>query len=243
MQRVRWQTPAVTRGAPPPPNPVTVAVNRHSESTAQPFHPSMWPVACGCGSGGPRMPHESEDGASAATPEHAGARGGKDSSHTHSHTPPPCDIPSGCCSFTRPWTVTRSSLRMLRRVAAFCRPLQPVLLLVSFPRSRSPVVGVPGAVLNVRWCAVCASAAPNSWRIEDVLVVAGACTPPTPPEGGGGCRCRTLTCSAARPNAAEQRSPKQKLFSDIAVGAVRCNTRSTPMRQFNGGLIQTTHSN
>ena len=57
---------------------------------------------------------------------------------------PLCDIPSGCCSFTGPWTVTRSSLRMLRRVAAFCRPLRPVLLLVSFPRSRSPVVGVPG---------------------------------------------------------------------------------------------------
>ena len=44
----------------------------------------------------------------------------------------------------RPWTVTRSSLRMLRRVAAFCRPLRPVFLWVSFPRSRSPVVGVPG---------------------------------------------------------------------------------------------------
>ena len=57
---------------------------------------------------------------------------------------PPCDIPSGCCSFTGPWTVTRSSLRMLRRVAAFCRPLRPVLLLVSFLRSRSPVVGVLG---------------------------------------------------------------------------------------------------
>ena len=60
------------------------------------------------------------------------------------HPPPPCDIPSGCCFFTGPWTVTRSSLRMLRRVAAFCRPLRPVLLLVSFPRSRSPVVGVLG---------------------------------------------------------------------------------------------------
>ena len=33
---------------------------------------------------------------------------------------------------------------MLRRVAAFCRPLRPVLLLVSFPRSQSPVVGVLG---------------------------------------------------------------------------------------------------
>ena len=57
---------------------------------------------------------------------------------------PACDIPSGCCSFTGPWAVTRSSLRMLRRVAAFCRPLRPVLLLVSFPHSRSPVVGVLG---------------------------------------------------------------------------------------------------
>ena len=57
---------------------------------------------------------------------------------------PLCDIPSGCCSFTGPWTVTRSSLRMLRRVAVFCRPLRPVLLRVSFPRSRSPAVGVPG---------------------------------------------------------------------------------------------------
>ena len=62
-----------------------------------------------------------------------------------SPSPPPlCDIPSGCCFFTGPWTVTRSSLRMLRRVAVFCRPLRPVLLLVSFPRSRSPVVGVLG---------------------------------------------------------------------------------------------------
>ena len=57
---------------------------------------------------------------------------------------PPCDSPSGRCFVTGPWTVTRSPLRMLRRVAAFCRPLRPVLLLVLFPRSRSPVVGVPG---------------------------------------------------------------------------------------------------
>ena len=64
---------------------------------------------------------------------------------THPPTqPPPCDIPSGCCFFTGPWIVTRSSLRMLRRVAAFCQPLRPVLLLVSFLQSRSPVVGVLG---------------------------------------------------------------------------------------------------
>ena len=63
---------------------------------------------------------------------------------TRNPPPPLCDIRSGCCSFTGPWTVTRSSLRMLRRVATFCRPLRPVLLLVSFQRSRSPVVGVLG---------------------------------------------------------------------------------------------------
>ena len=67
----------------------------------------------------------------------------KSGPHPRQHNPL-CDIPSGCCSFTGPWTVTRSSLRMLRRVAAFCWPLRPVLLLVSFPRSRSPVVGVLG---------------------------------------------------------------------------------------------------
>ena len=39
---------------------------------------------------------------------------------------------------------------MLRRVAAFCRLLRPVLLLVSFPRSRSPVVGVLG-LCWLRW--------------------------------------------------------------------------------------------
>ena len=60
--------------------------------------------------------------------------------------PPLYDSPSGCRFFTGPWTVTRSSLRMLRRVAAFCRPLQPVLLLVSFPRLQRPVVGVLGVV-------------------------------------------------------------------------------------------------
>ena len=59
--------------------------------------------------------------------------------------PPPRplrDIPSGYCFSTGPWTVIRSALRVLRRVAAFCQPLR--LPLVSFPRSRSPVVGVLG---------------------------------------------------------------------------------------------------
>ena len=56
---------------------------------------------------------------------------------------PLCDIPSGCCFFTGPWTVN-PFLSLLHRVAPFCRPLRSVLLLVSFPRSWSPVVGVPG---------------------------------------------------------------------------------------------------
>ena len=82
---------------------------------------------------------------------------------------PLCDIPSGCCLFTGPWTVTRSSLRMLRRVAAFCQPLRPVLLLVSFPE---PSGWCAGALLDVAGCAVCASAAPSSWCTGVVLVVA-----------------------------------------------------------------------
>ena len=57
---------------------------------------------------------------------------------------PLCGIPSGCWFFTGPRTVTRSSLRMLRRFVAFCWLLRPVLLLVSFPHLWSPVVGVPG---------------------------------------------------------------------------------------------------
>ena len=39
--------------------------------------------------------------------------------------PPLWDIPSGCYFFLRP------SLRVLRQVAAFCQPLQPLFLLVS----------------------------------------------------------------------------------------------------------------
>ena len=88
-----------------------------------------------------------------------------------SSSTPLCDILSGCCFFTGPWTVIRSSLRMLRRVAAFCQPPRPVLLLVSFPRSQGPVVGVLG--LCQMWQDVCASAAPSSWCLEVVLVVAG----------------------------------------------------------------------
>ena len=79
------------------------------------------------------------------------------------HPCPLCDIPSGCYSFTRPWTVTRSSLRMLRRVAAFCRPVGwcsccPVVGVlglcwmwrdVPFARQRRPIVGVLGVVLVV----------------------------------------------------------------------------------------------
>ena len=73
-----------------------------------------------------------------------GRGGGLVSALTGKAPPPLCDIPSSCCCFTGPWTVTHSSLRMLRRVAGFCQPLRPVLLLVSFPRLRSPVVGVLG---------------------------------------------------------------------------------------------------
>ena len=91
----------------------------------------------------------------------------------HRSNAPLCDIPSGCCSFTGPWTVTRSSLRMLRRVAAFCRSLRPVLLLVSFPRSRSPVVGVLG--LCWMWRGV-----PFARQQRPIIGVLRMCCPPPP---------------------------------------------------------------
>ena len=87
--------------------------------------------------------------------------------------PPLCDIPSGCCSFTGPWTVTRSSLRMLRRVAAFCGPLRPVLLLVSFPRPQSPAVGVPGLCGMWRDVPFARQRRPIIGVLGVVLVVAG----------------------------------------------------------------------
>ena len=98
----------------------------------------------GCrGGGGPPPPQRGGGGdrvLAGSSPRASKGGGGGRGRHPH----PLCEIPSGCCSFTGPWTVTHSSLRMFRWVAAFCRPLRSVLLLVSFPRSRSPVVGVPG---------------------------------------------------------------------------------------------------
>ena len=76
---------------------------------------------------------------------HAGGRGvvewpqgcGRTAANRRTLPPPPCvTFRRVVVSLRGPWTVTRSPLRMLRRVAAFCRPLRPVLLLVSFPHSR-----------------------------------------------------------------------------------------------------------
>ena len=66
---------------------------------------------------------------------------------------------------------------MLRRVAAFCRPLRPVLLLVSFPRSRSPAVGVPGLCWMWRDVPFARQRCPVVGVLGVVLVVA----PPPPP--------------------------------------------------------------
>ena len=89
--------------------------------------------------------------------------------------PPPCDIPSGRCFFTGPWTVTRSPLRMLRRVAAFCRPLRPVLLLVSFPRSRGPVVGVLGVVVVAAGVFLRFLLLPSTFRSSTTCLAAFPC--------------------------------------------------------------------
>ena len=83
---------------------------------------------------------------------------------------PPCDIQSICGFFTGPWTVTRSSLRVLHPVAAFRRPRRPVLLLVSVSllRPRCPVAGVLGLY----------------WSRQVPFV----CSPPSPPPPVG-CSC------------------------------------------------------
>ena len=119
----------------------------------------------------------------AGAPSEICQRPWKQTSPTHHQTsppPPPCDIPSGCCSFTGPWTLTRSSLHMLRRVAAFCRPLRLVLLLVSFPRSRSPVVGVPGLCWMRRDVPFARQRRPIIGVLGVVLVVAPPPPPPPP---------------------------------------------------------------
>ena len=109
-------------------------------------------------------------------------------------TPPLCDIPSGCCSFTGPWTVTLSSLRMWRRVAAFCRPLRPVLLRCFSPqhhflsrwcwdhsslaRSPTPVLGLPVPASTIplqRWS--------NALPLSSPALCPGG--------GGGGTSCWT----------------------------------------------------
>ena len=128
-------------------------------------------------------------------------------------SPPPvkvmplCDSPSGCCSFTEPWTVTRPSLRMLRRVAAFCRPLRPVLLLVSFPRSRGPgQCWLWRDVPFVRERCVSASPlsqAPLNARPRDVPRAPGAVRQgdpqlPTPGPALRGQACGGVACFVAR---------------------------------------------
>ena len=104
--------------------------------------------------------------------------------------PPPrplCDIPSGCCFFTGPWTVTRSSLRMLRRhcVLSAAAAGAPAGVVSAFAE---PSGWCAGAVMDVAGCAVCASAAPSSWRIGGCVGCCGgrltALAVHTPPSSG-----------------------------------------------------------
>ena len=136
--------------------------------------------------------------------------------------PPLCDIPSGCCSFMGPWTVTRSSLRMLHRVAAFCRPLRPVLLLGSFPRSRSPVVGVPG--LCWMWQDV-----PFARQRRPVVGVVGLCwlsrgsfdcgsSPPSPSSGA-----EFLEAPKAPKKIFDRLRARRKFWPNISGAVVVCD--------------------
>ena len=121
--------------------------------------------------------------------------------------PPPCDSPSGCCSFTGPWTVTRSSLRMLRRVAAFCRPLRPVLLLVSFPCSRSPVAHRRGTRTRDATLPEC----------TDDMRRASGHTPP-PPRDGGMWALNADRCPAKARGCTAPKRPTKGLCRGIAIG-------------------------
>ena len=87
-----------------------------------------------------------------------------------------------------------------------------------------------GTVLNAAWCAVCVSAAPNSWRIEDVLVVAGV----PPPLESAWTRCVHL-------DAPGQRHGQQPVSGTADTGVVKqdkssrgsvdtTKTRSDPQR-------------
>ena len=77
-----------------------------------------------------RMEAEEGGGGGSPDPPPCQQRATKDGAVTagelRSRYAPLCDIPG-------PWTVTRSSLRVLRRVSAFGWLLQPVFLVVSLP--------------------------------------------------------------------------------------------------------------
>ena len=76
---------------------------------------------------------------------------------------------------------------MLRRVAAFCRPLRPMLLLVSFPRSRSPVVGpIPppfGRGLEPNLPPFGGGTVLGLWVLQKSVVCGSLKSPPPPPPG------------------------------------------------------------
>ena len=89
-------------------------------STARRDHGPTWPSGCHTGPQRP-LPHQRAFMAAGLEP-HGGSDDHISAVQCIPPPPPPLrDIPSGRCFFTGPWTVTRSSLRMLRRVVAFCR--------------------------------------------------------------------------------------------------------------------------
>ena len=95
---------------------------------------------------------------------------------------------------------------MLRRVAAFCRPLRPVLLLVSFPRSRSPVVGVLG--LCWLWRDVAFACQTQGLQVT---------TDPERVRGGGGGHGPAAAAPAAPASA---RPPPPPPFAALRIGSV-----------------------
>ena len=119
------------------------------------------------------------------------------------HRPPPpspplCDMPSGCCSFTGPRTVARSSLRVLRRVSVFGRLLRP---------------GVPRGVVS-------ASAEPIRWPTGAVLVAA------PPPNGNLQSRCNRILPSQLAAATVRNRFPTRSKAAFAAPAALPCGPPS-----------------
>ena len=151
---------------------------------------------------------------------HAGISYSAMRQHRPQAPPPPCvTFRRVVVSFTGPWTLTRSCLRILRRVAAVCRPLRPVLPLVSLPRSWSPEFAPLPTPPPPPHCLGDAPVLWGRWAVHDctsrtpAVTATGRRAPLTPgaPQRRGQCRPLPGPCSRTEPWATPLRRPLGRL--------------------------------